>query len=120
MKQALVFIALALACHSCKSGNANNYNNQNPNNTYNSCAGGCPNNDSDYSDSGITYRVKQALVTDGSLAAGSRFVSVSTTNGVVTLSGTVANSSEMSAIVRKVKGVNGVRSVNNQMTISNS
>lgn len=59
-------------------------------------------------------------MSDGSLSASSRLVSVTTNNGVVTLSGTVASRDDMNRIIRLAKDVDGVRKVDNQMTISGS
>ncbi len=53
---------------------------------------------------------------DGSLSASSRLVSITTNNGVVTISGNVASKADMRRIVRLAKEVNGVRKVDNQMT----
>lgn len=74
-------------------------------------------NDQD-SDWQITTRVKAALMADNSLSVSSRIVSVETTNGVVTLTGTVSSKEEYNHIERKVKSISGVRKVNNQLTIN--
>ena len=65
----------------------------------------------------ITARVKTALMSDNSLAASSRFVSVETTNGIVTLTGTVPSKEQSHAIERKARAISGVCKVNNQLTI---
>lgn len=59
-------------------------------------------------------------MSDGSLSATSRLVSVTTNNGVVTISGTVASKDDMNRIVRLAKEVDGVKKVDNEMTVSGS
>ncbi len=59
-------------------------------------------------------------MSDGSLSATSRLVSVTTNNGVVTISGTVASKDDMNRIIRLAKEVDGVKKVDNQMTVSES
>ncbi len=71
-----------------------------------------------YSDSEITVRVKEAILTDGALSPSNRFVSVVTTNGVVTLTGSVSSSEQMTEIVNKAAAIPGVLRVDNQMTLS--
>lgn len=70
------------------------------------------------SDWEITASVKKNLMTEGSLSSSARMISVTTNNGVVTLKGTVANKEEERKVVRMAKDVNGVRDVDNQLTIS--
>lgn len=71
----------------------------------------------DSSDWGITTRVKQSIMTDGSLSATSRLVHVETTNGVVTLTGSVPSKEDSRRIERLAKEVQGVRKVQNQLTV---
>lgn len=66
----------------------------------------------------ITLEVKKALLSDNSLSLGDQFISVSTTNGVVTLSGEVSTRAQMDKIIKIVRGVKGVVKVNNQLTVS--
>lgn len=70
------------------------------------------------SDAQTTMRVKNALMNDSSLSQNARYINVDTNNGIVTLSGYVSSKEESYAIERKVKTVNGVRKVNNQLTIN--
>jgi hyperosmotically inducible protein len=72
------------------------------------------------SDWHITASVKKSLMADNSLSASARMISVTTNNGVVTLTGTVANREESRKVVRLVEAVPGVTSVDNQLSISNS
>jgi len=109
---------ICVFCVSCdsnadnSSGNANNPNG-NTNNYYNE------NNQIQLSDNDITENVNRKLMNDNSLSSNARMISVTTNNGVVTLSGTVASQEESRKVFRMVKDVRGVRSVNNQLTISN-
>ncbi len=56
-------------------------------------------------------------MSESNLSASARFVSVTTNDGVVTLTGTVPTREDSRHIERKVKGVSGVRRVDNQLTI---
>lgn len=68
----------------------------------------------------ITTKVKSAIMADASLSATARLVSVNTTNGVVTLTGTVPTQEDSDRIAKIAQNVSGVVSVNNQLTISKS
>jgi len=70
------------------------------------------------SDWQITANVKKELMGDSSLSSSARMISVSTTNGVVTLSGTAASKSERRKIVSMVENMDGVQSVDNQISVS--
>ncbi len=105
----LIFASL-ISCNRDSDRNSNGYSNKKE----------CESKDqSDSSDWAITARVKKAIMTDGSLSASAKFVSVTTNNGVVTLSGNVPSKEESKRIVNIVKSVRGVSSVDNQMNISN-
>jgi hyperosmotically inducible protein len=67
----------------------------------------------------ITTKVKAAIIADASISASARLVSVSTTDGVVTITGSVPTMADRDRIVRIAKNVDGVVSVDNQMLISN-
>lgn len=109
MKKILLIPAVCLTLFSC-GGNSS---------TNNSVRIAQSQADTQSSDWQITLNVKEALLSDGNLSAGNRFISVSTTNGVVTLTGGVSSEDQMNEIVKIVKGVPGVVSVDNQLTISN-
>lgn len=79
----------------------------------------CERSQDSSSDWTVTTKVKAAILADTSISAFARFVSVNTTDGVVTLTGKVPTRDDAHKIVRIVKGVKGVRRVDNQMTISN-
>ncbi len=68
----------------------------------------------------ITAKVKETLLADTALSPSNRLVSVSTTDGVVTLSGNVSSQAQIDEIVKAVISVPGVLRVNNQMTLSSS
>jgi osmotically-inducible protein OsmY len=68
----------------------------------------------------ITANVKKSLMADSSLSDSARMISVTTNNGVVTLTGTAASNEEMRKVVRIVNNVFGVTRVDNQLTVSNS
>ncbi|HDH0721470.1 TPA: molecular chaperone OsmY, partial [Klebsiella aerogenes] len=67
-------------------------------------------------DSTITARVKAALIDDKSIR--STDISVKTENKVVTLSGTVESAEQKSQAVSAAKGVEGVSSVSDKLTVA--
>ncbi len=69
------------------------------------------------SDWAITTKVKAAILSDSSVSGSARFVSVTTNNGVVTLTGNVPSQADAGRIVKITKNVEGVRSVDNQMNV---
>jgi hyperosmotically inducible periplasmic protein len=112
VKKILLIPAICALCVSCNSQS------NKPNENSNSCSNG--NNQSQPADWDITAHVKEKLMTDNSLSLKARVISVTTNNGVVTLTGTVESKEESRKVVRIVKDVPGVNSVDNQLTISNS
>ncbi|MDD4615854.1 MAG: BON domain-containing protein [Alphaproteobacteria bacterium] len=66
-------------------------------------------------DSAITAKVKAALLADSKLK--STGISVETTQGVVRLTGTVDTEAQKTEAARVAKKVNGVRSVENELTV---
>jgi hyperosmotically inducible protein len=66
----------------------------------------------------ITTKVKAAIMADVSLSASSRFVSVETTDGVVTLTGTVSTKTDKNRIGQIAKNVHGVKDVENDIEVS--
>ncbi|MEI8301104.1 MAG: BON domain-containing protein [Chlamydiota bacterium] len=66
----------------------------------------------------ITTKIKVAIITDTSIAITARFVSVTTTNGVVTLTGSVSQRADKEKIDAIAKGVQGVKRVHNKIIIS--
>lgn len=66
-------------------------------------------------DSGITTKVKSKLAADTRTSAIK--ISVETVNGVVALTGTVPNQAEKTAAEEIAKNTEGVKSVNNRVTI---
>jgi hyperosmotically inducible periplasmic protein len=67
-------------------------------------------------DTVITTTVKAELAKDVRLATLTD-IEVSTTQGVVTIAGKVHNSEEKATVEQKVRGVNGVVKVNNELQI---
>ena len=65
----------------------------------------------------VTMRVKKAIMGDNTLSAKSRMVSVSTNNGVVTLTGNVMSYDESNRIEQIVRNIPGVMDVDNQITV---
>jgi len=111
MKKIFLLISLGTLFAACNRdyGAYDNYSGQ-----YRSSDSSSRDQDADWQ---ITSRVKAALMSDSALSTSARFVSVTTNDGVVTLTGTAASKEELSYIERKVKSVSGVRKVDNQLTI---
>ena len=105
MKSLLLFVSLLAWLSSCSNNTGTLYNQERT-------------NDEENSDRQITKRVKNALANDDSLSENGRSIYVDTTQGVVTLSGIVNSREESRYIERKVKSINGVHGVNNQLTIN--
>ncbi len=66
----------------------------------------------------LTANVKTAIITDKSLSASARLVSVNSNKGIVTISGTVPTKEDMDRISMIVKKIPGVKKVINQITVS--
>jgi osmotically-inducible protein OsmY len=113
VKKILFIPAICVLFVSC-TGNSNN-----PNGNSNDYSNGNNQMQSQPSDWDITANVKKNLMSDNSLSSSARMISVTTNNGVVTLTGTVASKEESRKVVRMVKSVSGVTDVDNQLTISN-
>ncbi len=112
-KKNLFIPIICILCVSCNSnsdtpiGNSNDYSNVH-NQTQSQPA-----------DWHITTNVKRELLTNESLSSSARMISVTTNNGVVLLTGTVASNEESYKVVGIVKRVPGVINVDNQLTILN-
>lgn len=65
----------------------------------------------------ISMKIKSVVMSDSNLSAAARFVSVSTQDGVVTLTGTVSSENDSHMLESKVKSITGVKEVNNQLMI---
>jgi hyperosmotically inducible protein len=66
----------------------------------------------------ITQKIRQAIMDDDSLSTNGKNIKIITINGVVTLRGPVNNEREKNEIAKKAKGINGVKSVDNQIEIT--
>lgn len=67
----------------------------------------------------ITKQIRQALIADKSLSTNAKNIKVMTINGVVTLRGPVLNATEREAILNKLKSMQGVLRVENQLEVTN-
>ena len=74
-----------------------------------------PENDADRK---IIQEVRQALTADSSLSTSAQNVTVVSTNGKVTLRGSVKDDSEKQKIANKATQVAGVSNVDNQLTVT--
>jgi hyperosmotically inducible protein len=104
MKKILIASAMCLACLACSRDNYNNNSAQSEQNS---------------PDWEITTKVKSSILSDTTISASARFVTVNTTNGVVTLAGSVPTREDREKIVKMTKKVHGVVRVIDKITISN-
>jgi len=70
-----------------------------------------------HSDNDITKNLTKSLSNDSSLSTNARTTHVSTSNGVVTLNGTVNSAAERDKVVQIAQMTPGVKSVRNNLTI---
>ncbi len=115
MKKIIFVSALCAMCAVCVSCNKDNNRNYNQSTDTSDCSAST---DASQSDWKITANVKKKLMSESSLSSSARMVSVTTNNGVVTLTGTVASRDESRRVVSLVESVDGVKNVDNQLTIS--
>jgi hyperosmotically inducible protein len=66
-------------------------------------------------DAGITAKVKTALAAEKDVSAVK--INVDTAQGTVTLSGQVASQTEVDRALQVARGVDGVKSVENRLTV---
>jgi len=59
-------------------------------------------------------------MSDNSLSSNARMVSVTTNNGVVVLTGSVASMEERRQVLRIVESVSGVQRIDDQLTVASS
>jgi len=68
----------------------------------------------------ITQKIRQLIIADDTLSTNAKNIKIITINGVVTLRGPVANANEKANIEKKAAGVQGIKSVDNQLEITRS
>lgn len=66
----------------------------------------------------ITQKIRQAIMSDSSLSTNAKNIKIITNKGVVTLRGPVSSSNEKDAIAKKVKDVQGIVKVNNELEVT--
>jgi hypothetical protein len=69
------------------------------------------------SDRTITQRIRQAVMDDGSFSWSAKSIEIETVNGVVTLSGPVRSSQEISQLTTLASAMPGVKRVDNQLQV---
>lgn len=65
----------------------------------------------------ITKKIRQIIINDDALSNNAKNIKIITINGVVTLRGPVANSAEKENIAGKIKEVQGIKRVDNQLDV---
>jgi len=68
----------------------------------------------------ITQKIQQAIMSDDSLSTNAKNIQIITNEGVVTLHGPVASSQEKDVIAEKIKGIQGIVRIDNQLDIANN
>lgn len=68
----------------------------------------------------ITQKIRQVIVTDGTLSTNAKNIKIITIDGVVTLRGPVASAKEKEDISRKIGNVQGINKVDNQLEVPRS
>jgi hyperosmotically inducible periplasmic protein len=66
----------------------------------------------------LTEKVRQVIAADDSFSTKAKNVSVDTVDGIVTLRGPVPNEQERNAIAAKVRGVAGVKELDDKLEFS--
>ena len=110
----LVFTIAACSKSDDRSG-ASSTDNRMASNTGAPTASDQPENDTDRK---IIQDVRQALTSDDSLSTSAQNVTVVSSNGTVTLRGSVKDSTEKQKIAEKAMQVAGVSKVDNQITVT--
>jgi osmotically-inducible protein OsmY len=65
----------------------------------------------------VGQAIRQALFSNSTLFNDLRNLRISSSNGIVTASGTVANAQERDRVISILNNISGVRQVNNQIEI---
>lgn len=68
-------------------------------------------------DQTITQKIRQAIMSDGSLSTNAKNIKIITVKGVVVIRGPVVSSQEKEAIAKKIKDIRGVMKVDNQLDV---
>lgn len=105
MKKIFLIPAMCLLCFACSRDN-----------NYGNAQGYTQDQRSDWA---ITMRIKTAIRDNTSISPGAS-VAVNTTNGIVTLTGTVPTSADRNRIGRIARTSQGVVGVDNQIVVSNN
>jgi hyperosmotically inducible protein len=117
---ALVFSAIGLAAcgnpHSGAAATAGNNVDQAARSAGNAVGTAAANTGQAITDTAITTQVKAAIMAEPGLKV--MQIGVDTNQGVVTLTGTVKSQRDSDRATAVARGVNGVKSVNNQLTIT--
>lgn len=66
----------------------------------------------------ITQKIRQAIMSDSALSTNAKNIKIITINGMVTLRGPVDNSQEKETIAKKVKNIQGIVKVDNQLEVA--
>lgn len=66
----------------------------------------------------ITQEIRQAIMADTSLSPGAKSIKIITNDGVVIIRGQVLNNAERDAILNKVKAVQGILKVDDQIEVT--
>lgn len=90
---------------------------QNPNTTIQSNSQNPNTSDINASSNDISRRIRTALQSDNTLSDAAKNIQISVDGGTVTLTGSVASTTEKSRIESTIKRINGVRNVTNNLDV---
>lgn len=68
-------------------------------------------------DRSITQNIRRAIIADDDLSMNAKNIKIITRNGMVTLRGVVENNQERNWIEKKVRAINGVQDIDNQLDV---
>ena len=66
----------------------------------------------------VTRRIRKALVADKALSTDAKKIEIITSNGKVTLRGTVGNAREQKSVLKKARKTAGVKSVTSELEVT--
>ncbi len=127
MKKTLLLLlpAACLALAACEQKEPKRDTNPQPKSSYTSDAKDATSDDEDNQaptpeDQQLTQKVQKALSDDSTLAPAVKKITISADSGEITLEGTVETAKQKQDIESKVKQIDGVKDVDNELEIAGS
>lgn len=110
MKKILLLSALSLTCVACEDQGKGMDHDKTSTTTMNQ-------RESE-ADQATTRKVRQAIAADSTLSTNAKNIKITTSNGTVTLRGSVDSANEKEVVARKIKEISGVNRVDNQLEVT--